>query len=81
MTATRAEGFTADDRFLETGQDKDPKATQYLAKDCDVLMTFDDFPLSPGSAYARPADCINFCHYRSSDPADWRVPGQKLAAA
>jgi transposase-like protein len=44
MAATRADAEQAFDLFLETYQAKYPKATDCLAKDRSVLLTFYDFP-------------------------------------
>ena len=44
MAQTRAEADKACDLFLETYQAKYPKATNCLAKDRTVLLTFYDFP-------------------------------------
>jgi transposase-like protein len=44
MAATRADAEQAFDLFLETYQAKYPKATECLAKDRSVLLTFYDFP-------------------------------------
>jgi len=44
MAQTRAEADKACDLFLETYQAKYPKATECLAKDRSVLLTFYDFP-------------------------------------
>ena len=44
MSETKAEATKAFDAFLETYQAKYPKATDCLAKDRDVLLTFYDFP-------------------------------------
>jgi putative transposase len=44
MAATRAEAEQAFDLFLQTYQAKYPKATDCLAKDRTVLLTFYDFP-------------------------------------
>jgi len=44
MAETKDEANQAVDAFLETYEAKYPKATQCLAKDRDVLLTFYDFP-------------------------------------
>ena len=44
MAETKAEADAAFDLFIETFQAKYPKATECLAKDRDVLLTFYDFP-------------------------------------
>jgi putative transposase len=44
MAATKADADQAFDLFLATYQAKYPKATECLAKDRDVLLTFYDFP-------------------------------------
>jgi transposase-like protein len=44
MAATRAEAEQAFELFLETYRAKYPKATECLAKDRSVLLTFYDFP-------------------------------------
>jgi transposase-like protein len=44
MAETRADAQKAFDLFIETYQAKYPKATECLAKDRDVLLTFYDFP-------------------------------------
>jgi putative transposase len=44
MAATRADAEQAFDLFVETYQAKYPKATDCLAKDRSVLLTFYDFP-------------------------------------
>jgi len=44
MAETRAQAEQAFDLFLETYQAKYPKATECLAKDRSVLLTFYDFP-------------------------------------
>jgi transposase-like protein len=44
MAATKAEAIKAFDLFIATWQAKYPKATECLAKDRDVLLTFYDFP-------------------------------------
>ncbi len=44
MSETKAEATQAFDAFLETYQAKYPKATDCLAKDRDVLLSFYDFP-------------------------------------
>jgi putative transposase len=44
MAETRADAHEAFDLFLQTYQAKYPKATDCLAKDRDVLLTFYDFP-------------------------------------
>jgi len=44
MAETKAEADQAFDLFLSTYQAKYPKATECLAKDRDVLLTFYDFP-------------------------------------
>jgi transposase-like protein len=44
MAATKADADQAFDLFLATYQAKYPKATDCLAKDRDVLLTFYDFP-------------------------------------
>lgn len=44
MAETKAEAEQAFDLFLATYQAKYPKATECLAKDRDVLLTFYDFP-------------------------------------
>jgi len=44
MAATKADAEQAFDLFLATYQAKYPKATECLAKDRDVLLTFYDFP-------------------------------------
>jgi len=44
MAATKADADRAFDLFLATYQAKYPKATECLAKDRDVLLTFYDFP-------------------------------------
>jgi putative transposase len=44
MAETRAQADQAFDLFLETYQAKYPKATECLAKDRSVLLTFYDFP-------------------------------------
>jgi transposase-like protein len=44
MSETKEDANKAFDAFLETYQAKYPKATERLAKDRDVLLTFYDFP-------------------------------------
>lgn len=44
MAETKAEAQAAFDLFIETFEAKYPKATDCLAKDRDVLLTFYDFP-------------------------------------
>lgn len=44
MADTKADAERAFDLFIETYQAKYPKATECLAKDRDVLLTFYDFP-------------------------------------
>jgi len=44
MAETKAEAEQASDLFIETFEAKYPKATNCLAKDRDVLLTFYDFP-------------------------------------
>ncbi len=44
IAPTRAAANQAFDRFVEIYQAKYPKATEYLTKDRDVLLTFYDFP-------------------------------------
>jgi len=44
MSETKEDANKACDAFLETYQAKYPKATECLAKDRDVLLTFYDFP-------------------------------------
>ncbi len=44
MAKTREEAESAFDLFIETYKAKYPKATECLAKDRDVLLTFYDFP-------------------------------------
>lgn len=44
MSETKEDANKAFDAFLETYQAKYPKATECLAKDRDVLLTFYDFP-------------------------------------
>jgi len=44
MAETKADAQQAFDLFLETYRAKYPKATECLAKDRDVLLTFYDFP-------------------------------------
>ena len=44
MAETKAEAEKAFDLFIESYQAKYPKATECLAKDRDVLLTFYDFP-------------------------------------
>lgn len=44
MSETKEDATKAFDAFLETYQAKYPKATECLAKDRDVLLTFYDFP-------------------------------------
>jgi transposase-like protein len=44
MAETKADAQKAFDLFIETYRAKYPKATECLAKDRDVLLTFYDFP-------------------------------------
>jgi transposase-like protein len=44
MGETKAEAEKAFDHFIESNEAKYPKATECLAKDRDVLLTFYDFP-------------------------------------
>ena len=44
MAETRADAQRAFDQFIHTYQDKYPKATECLEKNCEELLAFKDFP-------------------------------------
>ena len=55
---TKADANQAFDRFIKTYQAKYPEATECLAKDRDVLLTFYDFPAE------------HWAHIRSTNPIE-----------
>lgn len=58
MAETKAEADKAFDLFIETYEAKYPKATDCLAKDRDVLLTFYDFPAQ------------HWAHLRTTNPIE-----------
>jgi transposase-like protein len=58
MAATKAEAENAFDLFVETFEEKYPKAAECLAKDREVLLTFYDFPAS------------HWAHLRTTNPIE-----------
>jgi len=58
MAETKAEAEKAFDHFIESYEAKYPKATECLAKDRDVLLTFYDFPAE------------HWIHLRTTNPVE-----------
>lgn len=69
MAETKAEAVKAFDLFLETYQAKYPKATDCLAKDRDVLLTFYDFPAE------------HWVHIRTTNPIESTFATVRLRSA
>jgi putative transposase len=58
MAPTRAQAIAAFDHFLKTYGAKYPKATDKLAKDCEALLAFSDFPAE------------HWTHLRTTNPVE-----------
>ena len=69
MAETKAEAVKAFDLFLETYQAKYPKATDCLAKDREVLLTFYDFPAE------------HWIHIRTTNPIESTFATVRLRSA
>jgi transposase-like protein len=69
MAETKAEANQAFDLFVETYQAKYPKATECLAKDRDVLLTFYDFPAE------------HWVHIRTTNPIESTFATVRLRSA
>ena len=69
MAETKAEAVKAFDLFLETYQAKYPKATDCLAKDREVLLTFYDFPAE------------HWVHIRTTNPIESTFATVRLRSA
>jgi len=69
MAETKAEAEKAFDLFIETFQAKYPKATECLAKDRDVLLTFYDFPAE------------HWVHIRTTNPIESTFATVRLRSA
>lgn len=66
MAATKADADQAFDLFLATYQAKYPKATNCLAKDRDVLLTYYDFPAE------------HWIHLRTTNPIESKFATVRL---
>jgi putative transposase len=69
MAEKKAEDVKAFDLFVETYQAKYPKATECLAKDRDVLLTFYDFPAE------------HWAHIRTTNPIESTFATVRLRSA
>lgn len=69
MAETKAEAEKAFDHFIESYESKYPKATECLAKDRDVLLTFYDFPAE------------HWVHLRTANPIESTFATVRLRTA
>lgn len=69
MAETKAEAEKAFDHFIESYESKYPKATECLAKDRDVLLTFYDFPAE------------HWVHLRTTNPIESTFATVRLRTA
>ena len=69
MASTKKQAHEAFDHFIETYQAKYPKATNCLAKDRDVLLTFYDFPAE------------HWIHIRTTNPIESTFATVRLRTA
>lgn len=69
MAETKAEAEKAFDHFIESYEAKYPKATECLAKDRDVLLTFYDFPAE------------HWIHLRTTNPIESTFATVRLRTA
>ncbi len=69
MAETKAEAEKAFDHFIESYEAKYPKATECLAKDRDVLLTFYDFPAE------------HWLHLRTTNPIESTFATVRLRTA
>ncbi|MFN8657404.1 MAG: IS256 family transposase [Candidatus Obscuribacterales bacterium] len=69
MAETKAEAEKAFDHFVESYESKYPKATECLAKDRDVLLTFYDFPAE------------HWVHLRTTNPIESTFATVRLRTA
>lgn len=69
MAETKSEAEKAFDHFIESYESKYPKATECLAKDRDVLLTFYDFPAE------------HWVHLRTTNPIESTFATVRLRTA
>jgi transposase-like protein len=82
MAETRADAEQAFDLFLATYQAKYPKATECLAKDRTVLLTFYDFPAEAVWANRAIRDLSGSCAERLENrPGHWSFYGPPRAVS